>query len=55
MEDGALIQATISKNYRDYLKLLAGWYAEGLIDPEFTMLKKTIEDEYLVKRRSPER
>ena len=39
MEDGELIQALISKNYRDYLNLLAGWYAEGLIDPEFVLLK----------------
>ena len=34
-EDGKVTYGTLSAQMRDALELLAGWYAEGLIDPEF--------------------
>ncbi|WP_419955483.1 ABC transporter substrate-binding protein [Neobacillus niacini] len=38
LEDGKLVTTEISKNYKEFLKLMAKWYKMGLIDPEFTTL-----------------
>lgn len=34
-KDGKATYAPITDDYRDFMKLMAQWYAEGLIDPEF--------------------
>jgi hypothetical protein len=38
MEDGKLVEASISKKYKDFLKLFADWHKKGYVDPEFTTL-----------------
>lgn len=38
MENDELVAAEISEKYKDGLNLLADWYDEGLIDPEWTTL-----------------
>lgn len=38
MEDGELVVTEISKQYKEWLKLMAKWYDMGIIDPEFTTL-----------------
>lgn len=34
--DGKVMYAPLTDNYREYLEMMAKWYAEGLIDPDFT-------------------
>lgn len=34
-KDGKATYAPITDDYRDFMKLMSQWYAEGLIDPEF--------------------
>ncbi len=39
MVDGQVKYGPLEEGYKDYLKMMADWYAEGLIDPDF-MTKK---------------
>ena len=34
--DGVIQYAPLTQNYKDYLTMMAQWYAEGLVDPDFT-------------------
>lgn len=34
LEDGSVIYTSATEAYKDVMKLLASWYAEGIIDPE---------------------
>ena len=36
VKDGQVQYGPLTEGYRDYVKLMAQWYAEGLIDPDFT-------------------
>ncbi|WP_274363149.1 ABC transporter substrate-binding protein [Paenibacillus thermotolerans] len=42
MENDQLVVTEISQKYKDFLKLMAKWYAMGLIDPEFTTLDEKL-------------
>ena len=40
MTDGQLYEWNISPEYKAYLKQMASWYADGVLDPEFVTLNK---------------
>ena len=40
MSDGQLYEWNISPEYKAYLKQMAQWYAEGVLDPEFVTLNR---------------
>ncbi|MCR2822506.1 ABC transporter substrate-binding protein [Lederbergia panacisoli] len=38
IENDKLVRMEVSENYKDFLKVMARWYKEGIVDPEFTTL-----------------
>jgi putative aldouronate transport system substrate-binding protein len=35
VENGQVVYGAVAEGYREFLKTMAAWYAEGIIDPEF--------------------
>lgn len=44
LEDGAVKYGPIEPGYKDYLETMTKWYAEGLIDPDYSALDGTARD-----------
>jgi putative aldouronate transport system substrate-binding protein len=50
-KDGKLIPQATRPEAKEALTVLAQWYKEGLIDPEFASQKNTVFDEKMVSNR----